>query len=67
MPEHSPTHFRSDTQLYTLHRHIGKGGFGQVYEVVNEAGEHFALKVIELEKQVPDEAKGNGGEISDGI
>ena len=57
MSDPSFTHFRSDTHVYTLHRHIGKGGFGQVYEVVNEAGEHFALKVIELEKQVPNERK----------
>lgn len=50
-----PVEFRSDTQVYTVVREIGKGGFGSVYEVQSPEGKHFALKWVDLHQQVPDE------------
>ncbi len=33
---------------YSVVRQLGKGGMGVVYEVVDEAGLHFALKIVEM-------------------
>lgn len=63
-PKENKSSFRSAFNNYTSVRLLGSGGSGDVYEVVDKDGNHFALKVIDPRKATSQKLKRFQNEIA---